>query len=132
MVKIKAINTSIEISCKPIIPCDFKYRMLNKIAVEYILKSDDKIILKFDKSEINNETRVALQTFYQQNDFEYSFEEFIELEMFPISTLEVYDINNDKIAFIDFMPDGDVDSVWIDVYSKEHQLKLVGLIKGVI
>lgn len=132
MVKVRVFNKSIEIKCKPIVPCSFKYKMLNKLASEYILKLEDKIILKIDKSEIDDEMKVGLQNCYQQNDFEYPLEEFIELAMFPISTLDVYTINNDKIAFIDFMPDGDVDSIWIDIYTQEHKQKLISLIQKLI
>ena len=70
--------------------------------------------------------------FYNQNNFNYSFEEFIELNMFPTDVLEIYTKDNEKIAFIDFMPDGDVYLIWIDVYEKEYQSKLIDLIQQII
>ena len=49
MVKVKAIKESIEIKCKPIVPFDFKYKLLNKLSFNYILKSKGKRFNIFDK-----------------------------------------------------------------------------------
>lgn len=132
MVKVKAIKDSIEIKCKPIVPYNFKYKLLSKLAIHYILKSDGKIILKVDKNKINEEEKKVFLSFYEQNNFDYSFEEFIELHLFPICTLEIFTKDNEKIAFIDFMPDGDAYLIWIDVYNKEYQTELINLIKKII
>ena len=132
MVKVKAIKNSIEIKCKPLIPSDFKYKLLTKLSFNYILKSDGKRLLKIDKNEITEEEKNKFLNFYSQNNFDYSFEEFIELHMFPIDALEIYTEDNGKIAFIDFIPDGDVYLIWIDVYEKEYQEKLIDLIQQII
>ena len=132
MVKVKAIKNSIEIKCKPLIPSDFKYKLLTKLSFNYILKSDGKRLLKIDKNEITEEEKNKFLNFYNQNNFDYSFEEFIELHMFPIDALEIYTEDNEKIAFIDFIPDGDVYLIWIDVYEKEYQEKLIDLIQQII
>ena len=132
MVKVKAIKNSIEIKCKPLVPSDFKYKLLTKLSFNYILKSDGKRLLKIDKNEITEEEKNKFLNFYNQNNFDYSFEEFIELHMFPIDALEIYTEDNEKIAFIDFIPDGDVCLIWIDVYEKEHQSKLIDLIQQII
>lgn len=132
MVKVKAIKNSIEIKCKPLIPSDFKYKLLTKLSFNYILKSDGKRLLKIDKNEITEEEKNKFLNFYSQNNFDYSFEEFIELHMFPIDALEIYTEDNEKIAFIDFIPDGDVYLIWIDVYEKEYQEKLIDLIQQII
>lgn len=132
MVKIKAIKNSIEIKFKPIVPSDFKYKLLTKLSFNYILKSDGKRLLKIDKNEITEEEKNKFLNFYNQNNFNYSFEEFIELHMFPIDAVEIYTKDNNKIAFIDFVPDGDVYLIWIDVYEKEYQSKLIDLIQQII
>ena len=132
MVKVKAIKNSIEIKCKPLIPSDFKYKLLTKLSFNYILKSDGKRLLKIEKNEITEEEKNKFLNFYSQNNFDYSFEEFIELHMFPIDALEIYTEDNEKIAFIDFIPDGDVYLIWIDVYEKEYQEKLIDLIQQII
>lgn len=132
MVKVKAIKNSIEIKCKPLVPSDFKYNLLTKLSFNYILKSDGKRLLKIDKNEITEEEKNKFLNFYNQNNFDYSFEEFIELHMFPIDALEIYTEVNEKIAFIDFIPDGDVYLIWIDVYEKEYQEKLIDLIQQII
>ena len=132
MVKVKAIKNSIEIKCKPLVPSDFKYKLLTKLSFNYILKSDGKRLLKIDKNEITEEEKNKFLNFYNQNSFDYSFEEFIELHMFPIDALEIYTEDNEKIAFIDFIPDGDVYLIWIDVYEKEYQEKLIDLIQQII
>lgn len=132
MVKVKAIKNSIEIKCKPLVPSDFKYKLLTKLSLNYILKSDGKRLLKIDKNEITEEEKNKFLNFYNQNNFDYSFEEFIELHMFPIDALEIYTEVNEKIAFIDFIPDGDVYLIWIDVYEKEYQEKLIDLIQQII
>ena len=132
MVKVKAIKESIEIKCKPIVPFDFKYKLLNKLSFNYILKSKGKRFNKFDKNKMTEEEKNKFLRFYNQNNFNYSFEEFIELNMFPTDVLEIYTKDNEKIAFIDFMPDGDVYLIWIDVYEKEYQSKLIDLIQQII
>ena len=132
MVKVKAIKNSIEIKCKPIVPSDFKYKLFINLSFNFILKSNGKRILKIDKNEITEEEKNKFLIFYNQNNFDYSFGEFIELHMFPIDALEIYTKDNEKIAFIDFIPDGDVYLIWIDVYEKEYQAKLIDLIQQII
>lgn len=132
MVKVKAIKESIEIKCKPIVPFDFKYKLLNKLSFNYILKSKGKRFNIFDKNKMTEEEKNEFLRFYNQNNFNYSFEEFIELNMFPTDVLEIYTKNNEKIAFIDFIPDGNVYLIWIDVYEKEYQSKLIDLIQQII
>lgn len=132
MVKVKAIKNSIEIKCKPIVPSDFKYKLFINLSFNFILKSNGKRLLKIDKNEITEEEKNKFLIFYNQNNFDYSFEEFIELHMFPIDALEIYTKDNEKIAFIDFIPDGDVYLIWIDVYEKEYQAKLIDLIQQII
>ena len=131
MVKVKAIKNSIEIKCKPIVPSDFKYKLFINLSFNFILKSNGKRILKIDKNEITEEEKNKFLIFYNQNNFDYSFGEFIELHMFPIDALEIYTKDNEKIAFIDFIPDGDVYLIWIDVYEKEYQAKLIDLIQQI-
>ena len=132
MVKIKAFKDSIEIKCKPIVPSDFKYKLLTKLSFNYILKSDGKTLHKIDKKEITEEEKKDFLIFYNQNNFDYTFEEFIDLYMFPIGRLEIYTKGNDKIAFIDFIPDGDVYLTWIHVYEKKYKRKLIDLIQQII
>lgn len=132
MVKVKAIKDSIEIKCRPIVPSDFKYKLFINLSFNYILKSGGKRLLKIDKNEITEEEKNEFLIFYNQNNFDYSFEELIELHMFPIDVLEIYTKDNEKIAFIDFIPDGDVYLIWIDVYEKEYQSKLIDLIQQII
>lgn len=132
MVKVKAIKDSIGIKCRPIVPSDFKYKLLINLSFNYILKSGGKSLLKIDKNEITEEEKNEFLIFYNQNNFDYSFEEFIELHMFPIDVLDIYTKDNEKIAFIDFIPDGDVYLIWIDVYEKEYQSKLIDLIQQII
>ena len=132
MVKLKAIKDSIEIKCRPIVPYDFKYKLLNNLSLNYILKSGGKRLLKIDKNKITEKEKNEFLIFYNQNNYDYSFEEFIELNMFPIDVIDIYTKDNEKIAFIDFIPDGDVCLIWIDVYEKEHQSKLIDLIQQII
>ncbi|MBO5328094.1 MAG: hypothetical protein J6B04_02845 [Clostridia bacterium] len=132
MVKIKVIKDAIELTYKPIVPSDFKYKLLNKLSLNYILKSEGKTLLKIEKNEITKEEKNQFLNFYNQNNFKYTFEEFIELNIFPVGTLEIYTKDNNKIAFIDFMPDGDVYLIWIDIYKKEYQTKLIELLQQII
>lgn len=132
MVEIKSFSNSIKILCKPIVPYELKVKLIKNLSIDYLLKSNDKMILKIDKSAIKDDEKTELLNFYKQNDFKYSFEEFIELYVFPIDVLDIFSTSNKKIATIDFMPDGDVDSIWIDIYTQEHKQKLISLIQKLI
>lgn len=134
VIDVKAINNSIEIKCKPIVPANFKYKLLEELKSLYILKVEGNIDFQFDKNpKIEEKEKKDFLDFYEHNEFNYSFEEFLELTMFPAGTVELLSKNNEeKIAFIDFVPDGDVDLIWIDVYDKEHQQKLINLIEKII
>ena len=132
MVKIKVFRDSIEIKCKSIVPYHFKYKFLSKLAFYYILKSEGETIFKINKNKITEDEKKEFLKFYEQNNFVYTFEEFIELTMFPIGALEIYTKDNDKIAFIDFMPDGDVCSIWMDIYNMNYKQRLLDLIKDVV
>lgn len=132
-INVKAIKNSIKIECKPIVPAQFKYKLLEKLRSLYTLKADDIDFNLFEDQKIEEEDKKEILEFYEHNEFNYSFEEFLELTMFPIGTAELLSKKNDeKIAVIDFVPDGDVDMVWIDVYNKEHQQELIDLIKKII
>lgn len=134
VIDVKAINNSIEIKCKPIVPAKLKYKLLEELISLYILKVEGNIDFQFDKNpKIEEKEKKDFLDFYEHNEFNYSFEEFLELTMFPAGTVELLSKNNEeKIAFIDFVPDGDVDLIWMDVYDKEHQQKLINLIEKII
>ena len=132
MVETKFFKNSIEIRCKPIVSYEFKDKLIKNLSIEYLLKSNDKLIHKIDKIAISDAEQEELLNFYKQNDFKYSFEEFIELYVFPIDVLDIFTTDDKKIATIDFMPDGDDDSIWIDIYTQEHKQKLISLIQELI
>lgn len=134
VIGVKAINNSIEIKCKPIVPAEFKYKLLEKLKSLYTLKVEDNIDFQFDKNpKIEEKEKKEFLDFYEHSEFDYSFEEFLELTMFPTGVVELLSKKNEeRIAFIDFVPDGDVDLIWIDVYDKEHQQKLVSLINQIV
>ena len=134
VIGVKAINNSIVIKCKPIVPAKFKYTLLEKLKSLYILKVEGNIDFQFDKNpKIEEKEKKDFLDFYEHNEFNYSFEEFLELTMFPAGTVELLSKNNEeKIAFINFVPDGDVDLIWMDVYDKEHKQKLINLIEKII
>ena len=133
VIDVKAINNSIRIKCKPIIPAEFKYKLLEKVGNLYTLKVGDSVDFQFDKELGIKKKKKEFLNFYLQNEFDYTFEEFLELAMFPVGIVELLSKNNEeKIAFIDFVPDGDVDLVWIDVYDKEHQQKLLNTIREIL
>ena len=88
--------------------------------------------------DVTREDLIYIENIFNNNgwvlDFnDYTFEEFLELAMFPVGIVELLSKNNEeKIAFIDFVPDGDVDLFWIDVYDKEHQQKLLNTIREIL
>ena len=134
VIDVKVINDSIEVKCKPIVPAQFKYRLLENLQSLYTLKTDDNIDFQLVANlKIEEERKKEFLECYEHNEFNYSFEEFLELSMFPVGTVELLSKKKEeKIAFIDFVPDGDVDLIWIDVYDREHQQKLINLIKKII
>ena len=107
---------------------------VNENSSYYVIdnKRNRKIRIVKYKIPVTEEEKNKFLNFYNQNNFDYSFEEFIELHMFPIDALEIYTEDNERIAFIDFIPDGDVYLIWIDVYEKEYQEKLIDLIQQII
>lgn len=134
VIDVKVINDSIEVKCKPIVPAQFKYRLLENLQSLYTLKTDDNIDFQLVANlKIEEERKKEFLECYEHNEFNYSFEEFLELSMFPVGTVELLSKKKEeKIAFIDFVPDGDVDLIWIDVYDREHQQKIINLIKKII
>lgn len=134
VIDVKVINNSIEIKCNPIVPSKFKYQLLEKLGELYTLKKNDKEVYeKVEKFKITDEEKKEYLKFYKQNDFHYSFEEFLALTIFPVGTLELLSKeNNEKIAFIDFVPDGDVNMIWINVYDKKSRNSLFDLINNLI
>ena len=131
MIKIKSFKNAIRIKCSPIIPGDFKYKMINRLTAVYLLKSDDRVIDFIKKPEISEEDTKDLMQFYEQNDFEYSFDELVELSLFPIGSFELFSKEGEKIAFFDLMPDGDVDSIWIDVFIKKYHQELLDFVNDI-
>ncbi|MBE5731015.1 MAG: hypothetical protein E7350_03610 [Clostridiales bacterium] len=132
-IDVKVKKNYIQLNCKPIIPIEFKYNLLQQLANFYILKSDEEPVFTINRTTITEEERKELLKFYEQYDVDYSFEEFIELHMFPVGELDLYSKDRTKkIAFIDFVPDGDVYSIWIDVFDQNSKENLVQIIRNII
>ncbi len=132
IIEVKVLKKAIEIKCKPIVPSKFKYQLLEKLGELYALKiNHEEVYEKGGKTKISDEEKKEYLSFYNQNDFHYSFEEFLELAIFPVETIELLSkANNEKIAFIDFVPDGDVNMIWIDVYDIRNKYILLNIINN--
>ena len=88
MVKVKAIKNSIEIKCKPLVPSDFKYKLLTKLSFNYILKSDGKRLLKIDKNEITEEKydfKVGDDVYIKDYDQYGVINKIIKKDLFSVS-----------------------------------------------
>lgn len=135
-IEVKVINSAIAIRRNPIIPTEFKYKLLEKLGERYTVKDkekDQEISGKVEKIKLTDSEMEKCLDFYRQNNFKYSFEEYLECKSFPIDTLELFSMeDNTKIALVDFVPDGDVNLVWIDVYNANYKNSLVGLINSLI
>lgn len=134
VIKFRVIKKSIEIKCNPIVPAEFKYKFIEKLDQFYTIKLDNESDFKTMRNlKITDEEKNEYLKFYKQNNFKYSFDEFLQLAIFPIGSLEVFSKeNNEKIAFIDFVPDGDVNMIWIDVFEDKFQNDLIKLINDLI
>ena len=131
MVAVKDYRSSIEIKSKTIIDLQIKMNLLNRLRSDYILKSDEKIVNEIVLDKISEKEKRDLRCFYEQNFYRYSFDEFIELIAFPITTIDLFSKDGTKIAFVDFMPDGDICSIWIDIYCPNYKQILLDLVKEI-
>ena len=60
---VEARKISIEIKREPIIPCAFRYKLLNRMANNYVFKSDNKTIFEIEKNKIEEEGRTEFLKF---------------------------------------------------------------------
>lgn len=132
VINIKVIKNSIEIKSDPIISSKIKYQLLQKLGEMYSLKTDGKEFSELDGNfNITKKEKKEYLKFYKQNNFNYSFEEFLELTMFPVGEIDLYSKErNERIAYIDFEPDGDDNVIWIDIFDKKSKKKLLDLINS--
>lgn len=135
VIDVKAFKNSIEIKCNPIIPLKFKYIFLKKLKSIYNLKTNDDCFIEdvdaFIECEKNNRATIKKEeylNFYLENRFSFSFEDFLDLTTFSVGTLIISNQISKTIAVVDFVPDGEVNSIWIDICSSEHAENLLQLI----
>ena len=134
VINVKNIRNSIEIKCKPLIPSKFKYSLLELLCEHYILATESgefledinpNVLVFDDKSEYTSA--------YIEADLGCTFEEFLALVCFPIGSVTLLSKENkEKIAHVDFEPDGDVNTIWIELFRSEIKKQLLFLIDSLI
>lgn len=136
-IEVKVINSSIAMKRNPIVPTEFKYKLVKKLGELYALKdkeNDKEISGKVEKIELSNDEKEdRLKVYKQKNIVKHSFEEFLEYNSFPFSTLKLFSKkNNERIALVDFAPGGNVNMIRIDVYNANYKKRLLDLINSLI
>ena len=134
VMNIKNIKNSIEIKCEPIIPSEFKYSLLDLLNEHYILTTESGDLLenvKPDRSIFDN--KIEYTSAYVEADLDCTFEEFLELVCFPVgSVILLSKEDKEKIAYVDFEPDGDINTIWVEVAHSAIKNKLLLLINSLI
>ena len=130
VINVKNIRNSIEIKCKPLIPSKFKYSLLELLREHYILTTESgEIIDDIKPDRLTLSDKMEYTSAYNEAGFGCTFEEFLELVCFPIgSVILLSKENKEKLAYVDFEPDGDVNMIWIELFSSEIKNDLLLLI----
>ena len=130
----KNIKNAIEIKCNPLIPAKFKYSLLELLREHYILATESGEILDDIKPDtLKLDDKIEYTSAYNEADLGCTFEEFLELVCFPIGSVTLLSKENkEKIAYVDFEPDGDVNTIWIELFSSEIKNNLLLLIGSLI
>ena len=130
VINMKNNKNSIQIKSKTIIPSKFKYSFLELLREHYILATENCEFIENIKPEsltFDEETKYA--SIYNQSDWNCNFEEFLELVCFPIGSVTLLSKENkEKVALVDFEPDGDVNMIWIELFCSRIKNDLLLLI----
>ena len=134
VINIKNIKNSIEIKCKPLIPSKFKYSLLELLREHYILATESGEFLEDIKPDrLIFDNKIEYTSAYIEAGFGCTFKEFLELVCFPIGSVTLLSKENkEKIAHVDFEPDGDVNTIWIELFCSEIKSNLLFLIGSLI
>lgn len=100
----------------------------------YILATESGEILDDIKPDtLKLDDKIEYTSAYNEADLGCTFEEFLELVCFPIGSVTLLSKENkEKIAYVDFEPDGDVNTIWIELFSSEIKNNLLLLIGSLI
>lgn len=134
VINVKNIRNSIEIKCKPLIPSKFKYSLLELLCEHYILATESGEFLEdINPNILVFDDKREYTSAYIEAGLGCTFEEFVALVCFPIGSVTLLSKENkEKIAHVDFEPDGDVNTIWIELFRSEIKKQLLFLIDSLI
>lgn len=130
VINVNTIKNFIEIKCKPIIPSKFKYSFLESLKKDYFLATETgEIIGDIKPDELTFDDKTKYMSAYTEVSLGCTFEEFLELVCFPIGSVTLLSKEDQKkIAYLDFEPDGDTNTIWIELFSPQSKKKILLLI----
>ena len=132
VIQLKHTKNYIKIIGSSIISAKYKCDLIKNLNLKFELKTSENVAIRDDLfvNEITKQDEDNYLDCYKEGDFNCSFEDFLELVAFPFSKLKIYLYgSNANIATIDFEPDGDIDTIWIDILNSEYLQDLLEVIR---
>ena len=132
--RIKYSKKHIQIRASYMVPAQYKRALILELRRSFELKNSDDAPIKDDMlvNQMNEQDVDAYRECYEEGRFKCSFDTFLEWCSFTLSEVKVY-LKGSTIcvATIDFEPDGDIHTVWIDVLDSKYLSKLRDAIRRV-
>ena len=132
--RIKFSKNHIQIRTLYMVSAQYKRALLFELSRFFDLKNSDDIPIKDEMlvNQINEQDVGAYREYYEEGNFKCSFDVFLEWCSFTLSEVRIYIKDSTVcVASINFEPDGDIHTVWIDVFDAKYLSKLRNVIRRV-
>ncbi len=127
VIRIRYTKKRIQINASYMVTAQHKRALIHELSRCFDLKNSDDCPIKDDMlvNHIDEQDVDKYRTCFEEGRFKCSFDTFIEWSSFTLSGVKIY-LKGSTIcvATIDFEPNGDIHTVWIDVLDPKYMNKL--------